>query len=699
MKKYLLVIGFYFSTLVNAQLIDRGGGLIYDNVLDVTWLQDANYAKTSGYVTPGGRNVSVTSGGMTWTEAMEWAENLEYFDSVRNVTFSDWRLPTMGPVNGSHITVTVQTDGGTDGSYNVGAPGSVYAGSTTSELAYMFYTNLSNLSYYPAGDATWSNGPQPGYSYQQNSGPFVNLTDSFGVYIMNKTDGLPFSPPDAWGFNFHLGYQSGFNGNVKENFGWAVTDGDIAGEVTVPPEQSSIPTCGPGNIITDPELYIPLPVMSKPDLSVEYAEAKFSTCERRITDVVSLNEAFNYTHLGTTYSQLQPYNSTEKLALMNTNHIIDTETLEVVHKVNFEWPVEGQALRWSPVDSNTIYYISPGNHPDSAAPDCPIGHPKLMKYILSYDGTTYSGAKELIQCFTEYTSIDKIRSHEELSEDGRYIVLDGLTSNPIQHHVFSYDVLNKSKGATIDLPADATHAPDFVAISPTGNYVLIQYNILGMIAYNRTDMSHAGQVAMSTGHGDLVVDTNGTEYYIQTNSRNGHLFADAHYITRSRIPDGIIFENDGNGVEGIGRGIDGVDVDAAASIASGGTTPLLRLSWFSSAMHISCRSIHSPGWCVVGTYGKKNGDSHEIWENGGYVPSIVPEYPLEREIFRIYLDSTPDVPHVERLAHTRTNPPQCDYFSTPFAVPSPSGTKLMHNSAWNFASGDCTVDAYEMKLQ
>jgi hypothetical protein len=60
MKKYLLVIGFYFSTLVNAQLIDRGGGLIYDNVLDVTWLQDANYAKTSGYVTPGGRNVSVT---------------------------------------------------------------------------------------------------------------------------------------------------------------------------------------------------------------------------------------------------------------------------------------------------------------------------------------------------------------------------------------------------------------------------------------------------------------------------------------------------------------------------------------------------------------------------------------------------------------------------------------------------------------
>ena len=34
----------------NAALYDRGNGLIYDDVLDITWLQDANYAKTSGYV-------------------------------------------------------------------------------------------------------------------------------------------------------------------------------------------------------------------------------------------------------------------------------------------------------------------------------------------------------------------------------------------------------------------------------------------------------------------------------------------------------------------------------------------------------------------------------------------------------------------------------------------------------------------------
>lgn len=32
-----------------AALHDRGGGLLYDDVLNVTWLQDANYAMTSGY--------------------------------------------------------------------------------------------------------------------------------------------------------------------------------------------------------------------------------------------------------------------------------------------------------------------------------------------------------------------------------------------------------------------------------------------------------------------------------------------------------------------------------------------------------------------------------------------------------------------------------------------------------------------------
>ncbi|PPD33371.1 MAG: hypothetical protein CTY19_07575 [Methylomonas sp.] len=32
---------------------------------------------------------------MNWNEANDWAAALEYHDIVRNVTYSDWRLPML----------------------------------------------------------------------------------------------------------------------------------------------------------------------------------------------------------------------------------------------------------------------------------------------------------------------------------------------------------------------------------------------------------------------------------------------------------------------------------------------------------------------------------------------------------------------------------------------------------------------------
>jgi hypothetical protein len=78
------IIGMALSLLLGlpslsqAMLIDRGGGLIYDTTLNVTWLQDANYANTSGYA---------AEGRMSWNAAVAWAEQLTYGG------YSDWRLP------------------------------------------------------------------------------------------------------------------------------------------------------------------------------------------------------------------------------------------------------------------------------------------------------------------------------------------------------------------------------------------------------------------------------------------------------------------------------------------------------------------------------------------------------------------------------------------------------------------------------
>ena len=45
-------------------LIDRGGGLLYDDVLNITWLQDANYAMING---------DDVDESMNWYEATTWA--------------------------------------------------------------------------------------------------------------------------------------------------------------------------------------------------------------------------------------------------------------------------------------------------------------------------------------------------------------------------------------------------------------------------------------------------------------------------------------------------------------------------------------------------------------------------------------------------------------------------------------------------
>jgi hypothetical protein len=97
--------------------------MIYSTDMDVTWLQDAKYARTSWYD---------LDGLMTWNQAMEWAENLYYGGH------NDWRLPTYDP-DGAH-----QRDDAT----------------TFHEMAYLLYTELGN-----------NEGGEP-----YNFGPFINVT-------------------------------------------------------------------------------------------------------------------------------------------------------------------------------------------------------------------------------------------------------------------------------------------------------------------------------------------------------------------------------------------------------------------------------------------------------------------------------------------------------------------------------------------
>jgi hypothetical protein len=212
MKRIIgLLSGILLSLVITgtstATLFDRGGGLIYDSDQNITWLQDANYAKTSGYN---------SSGQMDWYQAVAWADGLAYYDSVRDVTWTDWRLPTT--VDGLREW---GFDGTTTAGYNI----------TTSEMGYMYYTNLVNLGR-QAPDGTW----EPlgwGLTY---TFPFTNLQayQYWSGTEYSATADLNSETYDAWYFYSYAGFQdydSKFTGGM---YAWAVRSGDVAASVPEP---------------------------------------------------------------------------------------------------------------------------------------------------------------------------------------------------------------------------------------------------------------------------------------------------------------------------------------------------------------------------------------------------------------------------------------------------------------------------------
>ncbi len=178
------------SVQVNAALLSRLGGLAYyDDVADLTWLTDANYSQTSGYD---------ADGIMSWDDGNAWAVSL----NINGVT--GWRLPKTEPIDG--ITSNDRNDshiGTEDRGYSISAPGSLYEGTTASEIAYLFYNTLGNFAVCDLSASTVStcSRTQGSYGYT-NTGPFSDINTDF---YWTETTFVP-QVDSAWYFNFGTGY-------------------------------------------------------------------------------------------------------------------------------------------------------------------------------------------------------------------------------------------------------------------------------------------------------------------------------------------------------------------------------------------------------------------------------------------------------------------------------------------------------------
>jgi hypothetical protein len=151
---------------------------------------------------------------MTWANAVAWAANLVYQDSVRNVDYSDWRLPTMIDTGTPGCN---WANSGTDCGYNVDT--------ATSEMAHLYFVSLGNRSYYTTTGAVsgaYAGGANPN-STLDNVGPFINLQS----YVYWSGLEYALSTDDAWRFHTDGGYH---DVDAKHNryYAWAVRPGDVA---------------------------------------------------------------------------------------------------------------------------------------------------------------------------------------------------------------------------------------------------------------------------------------------------------------------------------------------------------------------------------------------------------------------------------------------------------------------------------------
>ncbi len=186
-----------------ATLSDPSAVFYYDTALNITWLRDWNYARSSGFD---------ADGLMNWSTANSWASALTVG------TFDDWRLPTVGPSDGA-FDYAFSNNGTTDRGYAKTGTG----WGTASEYGHMYYVTLGNKGGCTPNDASpGSCVTQPGNG-PSNTAQFTNLQSAA---YWSDTEYAP-SPSLAWSFVTIAGSQDGF-GKGAALSAVAVRPGDVA---------------------------------------------------------------------------------------------------------------------------------------------------------------------------------------------------------------------------------------------------------------------------------------------------------------------------------------------------------------------------------------------------------------------------------------------------------------------------------------
>jgi hypothetical protein len=191
MRMVVLVLAMGLSGAAQATLIDRGGGLIYDTDLNITWLANANLAATNTF----GVSVIDANGTMTWGTAQSW---IGAMNAANYLGYNDWMLPT-----------TLQPDASCEDTSSSGA--SLGFGCSGSQMGHLFVNELGGTQQNAISTI-----------HNANYSLFSNVKDSF---YWSGTTYAP-SPSAAWTFNMGGGNQT-FTSKTASRYALVIRPGDV----------------------------------------------------------------------------------------------------------------------------------------------------------------------------------------------------------------------------------------------------------------------------------------------------------------------------------------------------------------------------------------------------------------------------------------------------------------------------------------
>lgn len=366
--------------------------------------------------------------------------------------------------------------------------------------------------------------------------------------------------------------------------------------------------------------------LTAPRKGSSVVDPTFNVAIKRLTD-----RGQNHGLATAEYPQLQAFSSDETKILLTTDRgreIIDLNGNTLYTGLPLKYP------RWSPDEPNTLY----GFNRTSG------GTIYFQQLDLGTSGTwTITNVANVTNL--GFTTIDA-GCWEDLSKDGRYATLLDQANSKVS----VLDLWTRGLRSTVRLTADV----DWVAVSPSGKYLLIQYvrrgtgTNQGLIAHDASTGAFLGHVTDHYSHGDLGVDESGFDVFQTIAYTDACANGSVACTSVSPLPN---------------------------AIEAGTRNHLFQMSPLIGS-YTSCRNESNGGFCLHGDDNGRAGAS-----------------PMAKEI---WLTRQHDGA-VRRLAHHRSS--SCSYYIYSRPTISRSGRYVLFTSDWARPNCSDQADTYLIDLR